>query len=123
MRLALIAAVATIVTTTAAQPTVTKYVRYSQGGTTSYGILDGDSIRELRGDLFASPAPTGKRVKLAEVATVVSYLSKYVTLEPGDVIFTGTPGTTRAFKAGDTIEVVIEGIGTLRNRAVKGAVK
>jgi 2-keto-4-pentenoate hydratase/2-oxohepta-3-ene-1,7-dioic acid hydratase in catechol pathway len=54
------------------------------------------------------------------VATVVSYLSRYVTLEPGDVIFTGTPGTTRAFKPGDTIEVEIEGIGTLRNRAVLG---
>ena len=55
-----------------------------------------------------------------DVATIVSYLSRYVTLEPGDVIFTGTPGTTRAFKAGDTIEVEIEGIGTLRNRAVLG---
>ena len=263
--------VATIMTS--AQPAVTKYVRYSLGGATSYGILEGDAIRELKGDLFASPAPTGRRVKLAEVkllppcdpskviavglnykthlgerpaaeypglfakyptsiiateenivipsdannvhyegelvvvigkraknvskadaksyvfgvtagndvserdwqkqdlqwfrakasdtfgpmgpaivtglnyddllletklngevvqsqrtkdlifdvATIVSYLSRYVTLEPGDVIFSGTPGTTRAFKAGDTIEVVIEGIGTLRNRAVKGS--
>lgn len=56
-----------------------------------------------------------------DVATIVSYVSKYVTLEPGDVIFTGTPGTTRAFKVGDTIEVIIEGIGTLRNKAVKGS--
>ena len=55
-----------------------------------------------------------------DVATVVSYLSRYVTLEPGDVIFTGTPGTTRPFKAGDTIEVEIEGIGVLRNKAVLG---
>ncbi len=56
-----------------------------------------------------------------DVATIVSYVSKYVTLEPGDVIFTGTPGTTRAFKVGDTIEVEIEGVGTLRNKAVKGS--
>ena len=56
-----------------------------------------------------------------DVAAIVSYVSKYVTLEPGDVIFTGTPGTTRAFKVGDTIEVVIEGIGTLRNKAIKGS--
>jgi 2-keto-4-pentenoate hydratase/2-oxohepta-3-ene-1,7-dioic acid hydratase in catechol pathway len=56
-----------------------------------------------------------------DVAAIVSYVSKYVTLEPGDVIFTGTPGTTRAFKVGDTIEVIIEGIGTLRNKAVKGS--
>jgi 2-keto-4-pentenoate hydratase/2-oxohepta-3-ene-1,7-dioic acid hydratase in catechol pathway len=56
-----------------------------------------------------------------DVATIVSYLSRYVTLEPGDVIFTGTPGTTRAFKAGDVIEVEIESVGTLRNRAIQGA--
>ena len=55
-----------------------------------------------------------------DVAAIVSYLSRYITLEPGDVIFTGTPGTTRAFKPGDVIEVEIEGIGTLRNRAVLG---
>ena len=41
-----------------------------------------------------------------------------ITLEPGDVIFTGTPGTTRAMKPGDTFEVEIEGIGTLRNKVV-----
>jgi 2-keto-4-pentenoate hydratase/2-oxohepta-3-ene-1,7-dioic acid hydratase in catechol pathway len=256
-----------------AQQPVTKYVRYAQGGVTTYGILEGDTIRELKGDLFAGPSPTGRRVKLAEakllapcvpskviavglnykshlgerpaaaypglfakyptsiiatgehivippdannvhyegelvvvigkraknvpvadaksyvfgvtagndvserdwqksdlqwfrakasdtfgplgpaivaglnyddlllqtrlngevvqsqrtrdlifnVAEVVSYLSRYVTLEPGDVIYTGTPGTTRPFKAGDVIEVEIEGIGTLSNRAVRGS--
>jgi 2-keto-4-pentenoate hydratase/2-oxohepta-3-ene-1,7-dioic acid hydratase in catechol pathway len=56
-----------------------------------------------------------------DVATIVSYISRYVTLEPGDVIFTGTPGTTRPFKVGDTIEVIIEGIGTLRNKAIQGS--
>ena len=256
----------------ATQQSVTKYVRYTAGGTTALGILEGDTIRELKGDLFAQPVPTGRTVKLADVkllppcdpkkviavglnykthlgerpaaeypglfakypssiiahgenivippdaknvhyegelvvvigrraknipvqdakahvfgvtigndvserdwqkqdlqwfrakasdtfgpmgpaivtglnyddlllqtklngavvqsqrtkdlifdvATIVSYLSRYITLEPGDVIFTGTPGTTRAFKPGDTIEVEIEGIGTLRNRAVLG---
>jgi 2-keto-4-pentenoate hydratase/2-oxohepta-3-ene-1,7-dioic acid hydratase in catechol pathway len=39
-----------------------------------------------------------------------------VTLLPGDVIFTGTPGTTQRIVKGDTIEVEIEGIGVLRNR-------
>ena len=257
----------------AQQQTVTKYVRYRAGSATAFGILEGDTIRELRGDLFASPTPTGRRVKLAEVTllppcepskviavglnykshlgerpaaeypglfakyptsiiasgenivippdannvhyegelvvvigkraknvtrenarahvfgvtigndvserdwqksdlqwfrakatdtfgpmgpvivtglnyddllletklngqvvqsqrtrdlifdvpAIVSYLSRYVTLEPGDVIFTGTPGTTRAFKPGDTVDVVIEGIGTLTNKAIKGS--
>jgi 2-keto-4-pentenoate hydratase/2-oxohepta-3-ene-1,7-dioic acid hydratase in catechol pathway len=49
---------------------------------------------------------------------IVSYVSRYVTLEPGDVIFTGTPGTTQAMQPGDVFEVEIEGVGTLRNRVV-----
>jgi 2-keto-4-pentenoate hydratase/2-oxohepta-3-ene-1,7-dioic acid hydratase in catechol pathway len=48
--------------------------------------------------------------------TVVNFISQYVTLEQGDVIFTGTPGVTSAMKAGDEIEVEISGIGTLVNR-------
>jgi len=50
-----------------------------------------------------------------DVATVVSYVSRYVTLEPGDVIYTGTPGTTRPIKPGDVVEVELEGVGVLRN--------
>jgi len=244
-----------------------KYIRYASGGSTAYGILDGDTVRELRGDLFASPTPTGKRLRLADVrllapvapskviavglnykthlgerpaaaypglfakyptsiiasgdsivlppdaknthyegemvivigkrasrvsketakqyvfgvtagndvserdwqksdlqwfrakaadtfgplgpaivtglayddlllqtrlngevvqsqrtkdlifnvSEIVSYVSQYVTLMPGDVIFSGTPGTTRAFKAGDVIEIEVEGVGVLRN--------
>jgi 2-keto-4-pentenoate hydratase/2-oxohepta-3-ene-1,7-dioic acid hydratase in catechol pathway len=49
---------------------------------------------------------------------IISYVSRYVTLEPGDVIFTGTPGTTQAMQPGDTFEVEIEGIGILRNKVV-----
>jgi 2-keto-4-pentenoate hydratase/2-oxohepta-3-ene-1,7-dioic acid hydratase in catechol pathway len=255
----------------AQQRPTTAYVRYTHNGTTAYGILEGETIRELKGDLFAKPAPTGRLVKRAEVQllapceprqviavglnykshlgerppaaypglfaklpgsivghdasivipadsenihyegelvvvmgrraknvsradaasyifgvtagndvserawqkadlqwfrakasdtfgpmgpaivtglnyndvlletrlngevvqsertrdllfdveAIVSYVSQYVTLDPGDVIFTGTPDVTRPFKAGDVIEVEIEGIGVLRNRAVK----
>lgn len=49
---------------------------------------------------------------------IVSYISRYVTLEPGDVIFTGTPGTTQAMKPGDTFEVEVVGVATLRNKVV-----
>ncbi len=52
---------------------------------------------------------------LFDVATIVSYVSRYVTLDPGDVIFTGTPGTTRPIKPGDVVEVELEGVGVLRN--------
>lgn len=47
--------------------------------------------------------------------TIVSWISRFVTLLPGDVIYTGTPGTTRPMKPGDVVEVEIEGIGVLRN--------
>lgn len=50
--------------------------------------------------------------------TVVSFISQYVTLEPGDIIFTGTPGATRQMKHGDSVEIDIEGIGVLRNPVV-----
>jgi 2-keto-4-pentenoate hydratase/2-oxohepta-3-ene-1,7-dioic acid hydratase in catechol pathway len=57
------------------------------------------------------------------IDNVVSYTSRYITLEPGDVIFTGTPGTTQAMKPGDTFEVEVVGVTTLRNKvaAPKGA--
>ena len=49
------------------------------------------------------------------VPKIVSFISRQVTLEPGDLIFTGTPGRTSAIKPGDRVEVEIEGIGTLVN--------
>lgn len=258
-------------TTTLAQEPV-RYVRYAVGQSTSYGILEGENIRELRGDLFASPTPSGKRLRLSDVrllapvtpskviavglnykshigdrpaaaypglfaklptsiiatednivlpsdaknvhyegemvivigkrashvtvaeaknfvfgisagndvserdwqkndlqwfrakaadtfgplgpmivtglayddlllqtrlngevvqsqrtkdlifnvSEIVSYVSQYVTLLPGDVIYSGTPGTTKPIKAGDVVEVEIEGVGVLRNRVVQG---
>lgn len=48
-------------------------------------------------------------------AFLVSYISRYVTLEPGDLIFTGTPGTTSAMQPGDVVEVELEHVGVLRN--------
>ena len=53
------------------------------------------------------------------VAEIVSYISRYVTLEPGDVIYSGTPGTTQQMKAGDVVEVQLEQVGTLRNPVVQ----
>lgn len=52
-------------------------------------------------------------------AKVVSYLSRYFTLEPGDMIFMGTPGRTRALNAGDAVSVEIENVGTITNRIVR----
>jgi 2-keto-4-pentenoate hydratase/2-oxohepta-3-ene-1,7-dioic acid hydratase in catechol pathway len=50
------------------------------------------------------------------IDTVVSYLTQFVTLVPGDIIYTGTPGNTKPMRPGDIIEVEVEGVGILRNR-------
>lgn len=46
---------------------------------------------------------------------LISFLSKGMTLNPGDLIMTGTPHGVGPMKNGDVIEVEVEGIGTLRN--------
>jgi 2-keto-4-pentenoate hydratase/2-oxohepta-3-ene-1,7-dioic acid hydratase in catechol pathway len=53
-----------------------------------------------------------------DVPSTVSFISRYITLHPGDLIFTGTPGQTSEIKPGDTVEVELEGIGVLRNSVV-----
>ena len=51
-------------------------------------------------------------------AAIVSFISQVATLEPGDVIFTGTPGSTKSIAAGDTVEIELEGVGTLTNPVI-----
>jgi len=55
------------------------------------------------------------RLLIHDVAHIISFASRVMTLEPGDLIFTGTPGTTPPLSPGDVVEVEIEGIGVLRN--------
>ncbi|MFE6733857.1 fumarylacetoacetate hydrolase family protein [Microbacterium sp. NPDC057650] len=49
------------------------------------------------------------------VADIIAYASAVFTLLPGDVIMTGTPAGVGPIVAGDTVEVEVSGIGTLRN--------
>jgi 2-keto-4-pentenoate hydratase/2-oxohepta-3-ene-1,7-dioic acid hydratase in catechol pathway len=55
------------------------------------------------------------RLLIHDVAHIISFASRVMTLEPGDLVFTGTPGTTPTLSPGDVVEVEIEGIGVLRN--------
>jgi len=57
---------------------------------------------------------------LFDAAAIVSFISQNVTLQPGDLIFTGTPGSTRRMKPGDVVEVEIQDIGVLRNPVEAG---
>lgn len=50
-----------------------------------------------------------------DTADIVAYVSRYVTLMPGDVIFTGTPGTTSPMEDGDSVSVEVETVGVLEN--------
>jgi acylpyruvate hydrolase len=60
------------------------------------------------------------------IPTLIAHLSRGLTLEPGDVILTGTPGGVgmarnpqRWLEDGDVVEITIQGIGTLRNRVIR----
>src|SRR5882672_3122515 len=55
------------------------------------------------------------------LGVVVRYISQIMTLEPGDLIATGTPKGVGPVVAGDVVEVSIEGIGVLRNTVVDQA--
>lgn len=77
--------------------------------------IDGERVQEARTtDMIFS------------VPELIAYLSSLCTLEPGDLIFTGTPAGVgsvrnprRYLKPGETITTTIEGIGTLQNRCVE----
>ncbi len=58
---------------------------------------------------------TNTKNQVHNVAQTVSFISHHVTLQPGDLIFTGTPGKTKPLHPGDVVEVEIEGVGVLRN--------
>ena len=74
---------------------------------------------------FASSSATTERWgdfssadQIWDTATWIHELSNYATLYPGDVLWMGTEGADGDMFPGDTIEVEINGIGTLRNYVV-----
>ena len=81
------------------------------GGIALKTRLNGKLVQETTTDLM-----------IFDIPTVISYLSTFTTLEPGDVIATGTPGGVGYkrepqlfMKAGDKVEVEVEGVGRLIN--------
>ena len=51
---------------------------------------------------------------------LVADLARLITLEPGDIILSGTPAISRPVEPGDVVEVFVEGLGTLSNHIVEG---
>jgi len=52
---------------------------------------------------------------ITPVGELLAFISRVMTLEPGDAVFTGTPSGVGPLHEGDVVEVEIEGVGTLRN--------
>ena len=77
-------------------------------------IVPGDLA--IRTELDGEVKQDSRTSKLIfDVATLVSYVSHVMTLLPGDIVMTGTPAGVAPMKAGQTVSVTIEGIGTLTN--------
>jgi len=53
------------------------------------------------------------------IPQIITYVSSIMTLTPGDLIFTGTPSGVGPIEDTDEIDVEIEGIGHLRNKAAR----
>jgi fumarylpyruvate hydrolase len=52
------------------------------------------------------------------VAETIAYLSRLVTLAPGDLIFTGTPEGVAAVQRGDVLEGIVQGVGSVKTKIV-----
>lgn len=67
--------------------------------------VNGEEVQHARSDEL-----------ILDIPEIVRYVSAVMTLVPGDIIYTGTPGEPQPLNPGDVVEVEIEGAGVLRNR-------
>ena len=89
----------------------------------SFDPEEGKNVRSYVNGVLRQNGSTAEMI--FSCARIVSYASKYIRLEPGDLIFTGTPSGVALeekekvwLKPGDVVDVFIEDIGTLTNRLV-----
>ncbi len=74
---------------------------------------------ELRCRVNGRERQHGKAVDMAfPIPALLSYISQIMSLEPGDLVLTGTPAGVGPLVAGDVVEVEIPGVGVLRNPVV-----
>jgi 5-oxopent-3-ene-1,2,5-tricarboxylate decarboxylase / 2-hydroxyhepta-2,4-diene-1,7-dioate isomerase len=84
----------------------------------SWDPRDGKRIRTLVNGEVRQDGSTAEMQW--DMAYLVADLARTITLEPGDVILSGTPANSRPVQPGDVVEVEVEGLGTLRNTIVSG---
>lgn len=70
----------------------TRYVRFQQGDRVAYGILEGETIRELDGYLFDDPRPTGRTVALGDVRLLLPVDPTRISKVVGTAVNTERPG-------------------------------
>ena len=75
---------------------------------------------KINGKVFEMPNPNTSHLTF-KIPQLIAYLSGRITLLPGDIVQTGVPAPVVTLKAGDTIEITIDRLGTLRNRVVANA--
>ena len=75
-------------------------------------------VRTLLNGVVKQDAPITDLIFSVDV--IIEYVTQFMTLEPGDLIATGTPSGVGPMQPGDTVEVEIEGIGILRNPVIRG---
>lgn len=74
---------------------------------------------QVRSFLNGEPRQDGNSgLMIFPIARLIAHLSAFTTLEPGDVIYSGTPAGVGHLAPGDTITIDIEGIGTLTNKVI-----
>jgi 2-keto-4-pentenoate hydratase/2-oxohepta-3-ene-1,7-dioic acid hydratase in catechol pathway len=73
---------------------------------------------KLNGKVFPMPNAHTKYMR-HRIAESLALLSRIMTLQPGDIVATGVPAPTAPLVPGDTVEITIERLGTLRNRVVR----
>lgn len=76
------------------------------------------TLRTYRNGELVQEGHTGRDL-LFSFAYQIADVSRLVTLEPGDVLLTGTPANSRPVDPGDTVAVEVEGIGRLENTVVE----
>ena len=92
-------------------------------GADTFGVFGPDIVTgleydqiELRARVNGQEVQHGKSDELIlDIPEIVRYVSAVMTLVPGDVIFTGTPGSPPEIHPGDVVEIEITGSGVLRN--------
>lgn len=80
----------------------------------------------ISANIDGKPAPmpnSNTRFMTFKIPQIIAYVSRRMTLETGDIFQTGVPAPVVPLKAGDRIEITIEGLGTLRNQVVADASK